>query len=112
MAWPSRGTRKIVVDGEAFLWHYDAHCLACSNDVITAGRAALPFVLFIDPFPWDFEFRPKNVAWAIRWARSQGWSPEAGPTRALAFNEQTRELQWLPEGQRHLRCLKEVPAHI
>jgi len=107
MAWPKRGTRKIVVDGEEFLWHYDACCLLCSNDVFTAGKAGKPFVLFIDPFPWSFEFRPKNIAAAIKWARTAGWSAERGATRALSFHEKNQRFEWLPEGQRHGDCLVE-----
>ena len=109
MAWPKRGTRKIVVEGSTFLWHYDACCPWCSSDVFTAGRPGAPHVLFVDPFPWGFEFRPANVAAAIRWALQNGWSPEKGPTQALALNDETEQFQWLAKGQRHLACLKESP---
>jgi len=112
VAWPKRGTRKIVVDGEDFVWHYDAHCMACSDDVFTAGKPGAPYVLFLDPFPWGFEFRPRNVAEAIRWARAAGWSAEKGPTRALALNEATSSFEWLPDGQRHLACCPPTPFYL
>ncbi len=110
MAWPKRGTRKIVVDGESFVWHYDGCCPFCSDDVVTAGKEGAPHVLFVDPFPWEFEFRPRNVAVAIRWARAAGWTAESGPTRALAFNDDTEKFEWLEPGQRHLGCPKRAGA--
>lgn len=109
MAWPKRGTRRIVVDGEEFVWHYDACCPWCSDDVFTAGKEGAPHVLFVDPFPWGFEFRPRNVAAAIRWARASGWTAEKGPTQALALNDKTERFEWLGPGQRHLCCLKDSP---
>lgn len=109
MAWPKRGTRKIVIDGEDFVWHYDACCPFCSDDVLTAGKQSSPYVLFIDPFPWGMEIRPRSVAEAIRWARSEGWTPENGPTRAAALNDETQQFVWLLERHRHIGCLKESP---
>jgi hypothetical protein len=104
MAWPKRGTRSIVVDGESFLWHYSGHCQFCSDDVITAGKPGAPYVLFVDPLAWAFEFRPSSVAAALRWARAQGWSAENGPTRGVALGEKSEAWEWLPEGKRHLEC--------
>lgn len=109
MAWPKRGTRKIVVDGEDFSWHYDACCPFCSSDVFTAGKQRAPYVLFIDPYPWGFEQRPGSIAAAIRWARKSGWSAENGPTRPMAFDDATQDFVWLRLDQRHLACLKETP---
>jgi hypothetical protein len=107
MAWPKRGTRTIVVDGEPFAWHYDAHCVLCSDDVVTAGKQGSPHYLFIDPYPWGMEIRPRGVADAIRWARSEGWTAEHGPTRAVALDDSTQAFRWLAEGQRHLGCPKD-----
>lgn len=101
MAWPKKGTRKLVIDGEAYLWHYDAHCPLCSTDVFTIGQAGKPFVLYIDPYPWEFEMRPATVAKAARWALNNGWNPATGPTRALFWNEATHDFEWLPDGERH-----------
>lgn len=99
MAWPKRGTRRIVVDGEAFAWH--SGTIDCGDVVFTAGKPGVPYVLFIDPLPWPAP-PPAHVAAAIRYARAQGWSAESGPTRAVAFSEATQTFEWLPEGHRHL----------
>jgi len=101
MAWPKKGTRKLVIDGEEYLWHYDAHCPLCSTDVFTIGQAGKRFVLYIDPYPWEFEMRPASVAKAVRWALNNGWNSASGPTRALFWNEAIHDFEWLPDGERH-----------
>ncbi len=112
MAWPKRGTRKVVVDNEEFLWHYDACCPWCSDDVFTAGKAGHGYVLYIDPFPHAAAFSPKYVAESIRWALSEGWSPSKGPTSALSLNTQTKAYFWLQDGKRHAQCVGPVPDNI
>ena len=104
MAWPKKGTRTLVIEGESFLWHYSGHCPFCSADVFTVGRGGQPFVLFIDPTPWGFELKPSSVVAAIRWGLNNGWSPEKGPTRGMAHNDSTSKFEWLPEGERHIKC--------
>jgi hypothetical protein len=105
MAWPKRKTRRIVVDGEELLWHGVERC-ACCMQVLTVGKPGAPYVLFIDPFVWSMEIRPGSVANAVRWARAAGWSPEHGPTRAMALDEVTQGFRWLADGQRHAACPK------
>jgi len=107
MAWPKRGTRRIVVDGEEFAWHYDVHCVFCSDDVMTAGKQGAPYFLFIDPYSWSVEVRPRSVAAAIRWARATGWTAERGPTKAMAFDDKSQDFRWLAENQRHIACVKD-----
>lgn len=104
MAWPKKGTRKITVDGVNYLWHYSAHCPLCSDDVFTVGIAGSPYVLFIDPFPWNFELKPSSIASAIRWATENGWTPAQGPTRGMSYDDRSKEFIWLPDGERHLCC--------
>lgn len=102
MAWPKKGTRKIVVDGQDFLWHYSGHCSLCSDSVITVGREDNRFFLFIDPYPHDFIVSPASIAESIRWALKEGWTCQFGPTRAMAFDSTTQNNVWLPDGVRHL----------
>ena len=111
---PSSTIQGSPVSGRSALtqWCYDACCPWCSSDVFTAGKAGVPYVVFIDPFPWGFVFRPRDIAAAIRWARQAGWSAETGPTRALAFNDATQTFQWLAPGQRHSDCLGEAPKDL
>ncbi len=103
MAWPKKGTRKISVDGVDYLWHYSGCCLYCSEDVFTIGLPGKPYVLYIDPFSWNFEIKPSNIANAIRWAVNNGWTPEKGPIKAMSF-DRNDAFVWLPDGERHLHC--------
>lgn len=106
MTWPQKGTRKITVGGVAYLWHYSGHCPLCTGAVITVGMDGAPYVLHIDPFPWNFELKPSSIVEAIAWASGEGWSPQKGPTRAMALDDETNEFKWLPQGRRHLACVK------
>ncbi|MEO1333807.1 MAG: hypothetical protein AAFV32_09845 [Myxococcota bacterium] len=103
MAWPKKGTRKVTVDGIDYLWHFSGHCLLCSEKVITIGREGAPFVLFLDPYAWHFEFRPRSVVEAVKWATSKGWSVVDGPTRSLSVGEDGRFL-WLTGPGSHRSC--------
>ena len=104
MAWPKKGTRKITVNGVNYLWHYSGRCPCCSDDVFTVGIAGKPYVLYIDPFPWNFEIKPSSMADAIRWAINNGWTADEGPTKAMSLDDNTKEFLWLPDGGRHLYC--------
>lgn len=99
MAWPRRGTRKLVVDGVEWLWHYSAHCYLCSNDVVAVGQPGRPHHLFLDTFARHFEHTPGHVTASLLWALAQGWNPTNGGDRALTATEQS--FQWLPDGWRH-----------
>jgi hypothetical protein len=72
--------------------------------ILTAGKPGAPHVLFIDPFVWSMETRPRSIAAAIRWARAEGWTAEHGPTRGIALDETTQSYRWLAENQRHAAC--------
>ncbi len=109
MAWPKRGTRTITVDNVRYLWHYAACCPWCHGDVFTVGMAGKPYVLYIDPFPWEIEIRPASVAKAIQWATQHDWTPDKGPTQAMSFDDTQKEFIWLPDGQRHLYCRNKSP---
>lgn len=102
MTWPKKHTRKLVVGGVSYLWHYSGHYPMCSEAVYTIGQPGQPFVLYVDPLPHDFELSPMTVASAVKWAVGEGWSSAGGPTRAMAFDSQIQDFVWLPEGSRHL----------
>lgn len=100
MAWPKKGTRKIVIDGELWLWHYSGHCYLCSGSTVTVGRAGFPRYLYLDNWARDFEHAPRHIAASIRWALAQNWSTRTGPDRGLRATGQSFE--WLPDGHRHV----------
>ena len=88
MAWPKRGTRTPILHDGPFLWPYDSHRLWCSDDGFTVGKSGRPFVLFIEPFPFALEIRPRHVANALRWALPQGWTPSRGRP-AMSYKVET-----------------------
>ncbi len=100
MAWPKRGTRKLIIDGVDWLYHYDAHCMFCSADSVTVGRLGHTHYLYLDTFSQHFDHAPRHIVSSIRWATLNGWSPATGPDRALTATEDG--FQWLPQGHRHL----------
>ena len=104
MTWPKRGTRKIVVDGVEYLWHFDAHCLWCSNGLFTVGQPGKPCVLYINAAVFGEEIRLKNVALSIKWAVSEGWSPEQTPSRSMSRNYETEEFYWVSSDLKHGSC--------
>ena len=112
MAWPKKGTRKIVIDGVDFLWHYDACCPWCSDDVFTAGKSGDPYVLFIDPFPYAAEIGPGYVAKSIKWALKHGWSSSAGANKSMSLNSETNEFYWLNTEERHAKCIGSTPPNV
>lgn len=103
MAWPRKGTRSIVVDGETFAWHIPSGRVGWADDRVTVGRAGSPHVLHLDPLSWDGVPRPSMIAAAIRWATSKGWSPEQGPTRNAAFAKRHDRFVFLPDGVSRLQ---------
>lgn len=108
MAWPKRGTRKLVIDGVTWLWHYDAHCEFCSSECVTIGRTGCPHYLFVDTFSRHFIRNPGNMAAAIRWATDNHWTPETGPDQALTATEDAFE--WLPADRKHKsNCPESIP---
>lgn len=99
MAWPKRGTRKLLIDQIEWLYHYDAHCIFCSEDCITVGQNGRPHYLYLDTFSHHFDHTPGHVVASIRWAIASGWSAENGPDRGLTATNDG--FTWLPPGHRH-----------
>lgn len=45
--------------------------------------------LYLDPYPWDLEIRPKVVAEAIRFAQAHGWvAGQKGPPIYIGYHDQ------------------------
>jgi len=60
------------------------------------------YVLFIDPYPWDFEITPSSILKAITWALDHGWSPAEGPTKNMAYSKEINDFIWLPGGVKYI----------
>ena len=106
MAWPKKNTRKITVNGIEFLWHLSKNSIDSKETLITAGSQHDRFFLFIDPYPWEFEIKPAHISAAVEWASKQGWNPETGPSKYLAFSAKAQKFVWLPDGIKHLHQIE------
>jgi hypothetical protein len=105
MTWPTTNSRAIVVDGKRYLWHISRNRIDDKERPIAVGIEGQKYLLFIDPYPWDFEITPSNIAEAVRWAVAKGWTPEAGPTRYMAYSGREKAFVWLPKGIRFIHEL-------
>ncbi|MGE0328632.1 MAG: hypothetical protein AB7S68_40330 [Polyangiaceae bacterium] len=95
MAWPKKGTRKLVVDGVEFMWHRKECCECTAGVPFLMGKSGGRYVLRVEVI--DLEIRPRDYARAMRWALANGWSAEAGPDRRLRFNDETETFEWIPD---------------
>ncbi|MEP6514738.1 hypothetical protein [Microcoleus vaginatus] len=94
MSIPKKGTRKIIVDGEPFIWlirrqaTYTQSCYACGNLHVAVQHADEPgsvLVIITDrPHPQGFtptnEVKPVTPSDAAQWIRQAvqlGWQPRA-----------------------------------
>ena len=106
MTWPKKNTRTITADGQQFLWHLSGNRLDGKETVITVGKNGQKYLLFIDPYPWDFDITPSNISKAVSWALGQGWAPASGPTKNMAYSKRRKTFVWLPKGIRYIHELK------
>ncbi len=70
----SKGKRKIIVKGNSLLWQLPNNW-ENTNQWLWVGKPTGGGNLLIDPYPHDFEIRPKMVAQAIECAIEKGWKP-------------------------------------
>ncbi|MBN2319671.1 MAG: hypothetical protein JXR49_11365 [Acidobacteria bacterium] len=110
MAWPKKNSRAVVVDGERFLWHISGNRIDGKETLIAVGKAEQKYMLFIDPYPWDFEIAPSNITRALRWALVHGWNAAAGPSKYMAFSRRENTFVWLPDGIRFLHELNNAQS--
>ncbi|WP_041598700.1 hypothetical protein [Hahella chejuensis] len=97
--------RKIVVEGVAYNWCIRGNCLESRASHITVFMAEKSGqVLFIDPYAWGVEVRPKTVRDAIIFGLKNGWNPnEKGRPLYLGF--QGDGFMVLPKGVKHTHNL-------
>jgi|RhiMetdeSRZDD1v2_1073273.scaffolds.fasta_scaffold744297_2 hypothetical protein len=93
--------RSIVVDNEPYEWVLRHNSLFVDSDrhIAVYSPSAKGQTLYLDPYAWEFEVRPKTIAEAIRFALSIGWTPKAvAPPLYLGFRGE--QFFRLPEGTR------------
>jgi len=95
-----------MIGCDQYLWHLSGNQLDSKDSIITVGIKGQKYFLFIDPYPWDFEIGPSSIMKAVTWALDQGWTPEAGPTRHMAYSKDAEGFIWLPNSIRHIYEMK------
>jgi len=76
MTFPKKHTRKITVNNQTYLWHLNQNRIDGSPTHVTIGiDGKSGQILFLDPYPWSFEIRPRTIQQAITWALEHGWNP-------------------------------------
>ena len=92
--------RKIVVDGEPYEWVLRDDSLHGSDRHIAVYSASTKGqTLYLGPYAWEFEVRPRTVSDAIKFALTIGWTPKTGaPPIYLGFRDD--QFFRLPEGVR------------
>ena len=73
MAWPKKNTRKVVVDGDVYQWHWHPDKVLYSWIVI-GKQSADGQLLFLDPY-W-LSATPGQICQAISFALASGWEPQ------------------------------------
>ena len=96
MTWPRRHSRQIHIGGTEYLWHLSGNNIYTPANV-SVGTENGRYFLFIDPYAHDFEITPACVRAAVEWALAEGWSPERGPTRRLAYSMEAKGFIWVGE---------------
>ena len=72
-----KSRRIIEVDDRSYIWVLEGNEIFSSERWIIVTLLGTSYSrLYIDPYDYDLEIRPANIALAIKAARKMGWKPE------------------------------------
>lgn len=93
--------RKISVEGEEYYWTLKSNTTNAKgkeHHIKVLLTRATKSILYIDPFDWNFEIRPKTIRKAILFALSNGWNPEKAKSELyISMKDNNGEFFTLPE---------------
>jgi len=93
--------RNIVVEGIDYCWTLNGNRI--DGRKVSHIKVHLTnltrSILYIDPYDWSFEIRPKIIRKGILFAISQGWSPEQKNTEMIIAMKND-EFYVLPSGEK------------
>ncbi|BDD10835.1 hypothetical protein FUAX_32670 [Fulvitalea axinellae] len=92
--------RKIIVNQEVYFWVLDGNTIDGLNEnrIKVHSNKLTKSILYIDPYKWHFEIRPKTIEQAILFAIKNGWNPEGkGKTTYLSMTDEG-DFFVVPEG--------------
>ena len=92
--------RKITVLNRAYFWVLDGNSIDATEErhIRIHASGVTKSILYLDPYNWHFEIRPKTIESAILFAIDKGWSPEENGTTMYLSMRNEGELYQLPEG--------------
>ncbi len=91
--------RKIIVSGEKYYWVLNGNSTDSYKErhIRVHAERNTKSILYIDPYQWHMDVRPKTIESAIKFAISSGWNPsEVIKTMYVSMNND--EFYVLPEG--------------
>ena len=91
--------RKIIVDQKEYFWVLDSNSIDGGHDkhIRVHRNRDTKSILYIDPYPWHLEIRPKAIESAIKFARTEGWKPST-MTQPMYISMNNGILYVLPQG--------------
>ena len=90
--------RKIVVQGKCYLWTLNGNSIDEKEKYIKIHTSkSTKSILYLAPYNWNFEIRPKTIREAILFAVKNNWKPdEKAEKMYISFNE--KGFYILPKG--------------
>ena len=94
----SKLVRDIKVDGKVYQWILDENSVYGEKEYIRihVGKSTKS-ILYLDPYNWHLEIRPKTIREAILFAINHDWNPEVS-TRDLFISYNGDGFFVLPNG--------------
>jgi hypothetical protein len=92
--------RKITVLDREYFWVLDGNSIDSNKEhhIRIHSNKLTKSILYLDPYNWHLEIRPKTIETAILFAIDLGWSPEKKGTTMYLSMKNEGEIYLLPEG--------------
>lgn len=91
--------RKIIVERKEYFWVLNSNSIDGIHDhhIRVHKERGTKSILYIDPYQWHMEIRPKAIEAAIKFACSKGWNPSK-MTKPMYISMNDGEFYVLPDG--------------
>ena len=92
--------RKITILNEVYFWILDGNTIDTPKPchIRIYSKKLTKSILYIDPYNWHFEIRPRTIGRAILFAIEQGWNPEEKGNEMYISMNNEEEFYQLAEG--------------
>ena len=92
--------RKIRILNNDYYWVLDGNSLFNNKEqhIRIYSKELTKSTLYLDPYNWDLEIRPKTIETAILFAIEHGWDPKVKGKQMYLSMKNEGELFQLPNG--------------